>query len=184
VILKKFFSFLFILLCLQSFAQQDSVRTPPQQPQSNQSFWDNAFTGGNAGLQLGSIELINVSPLLGYKLTDQFSVGVGATYEYENVQEPPYNFVSSVYGGRIFAEYMIFDNIFLHGEYEMLNIPFIDYFSNRTTLSSVLVGGGYSQPIGEKSSYDIMILFDVTQSSYSIYPSNYPILRAGFNFGL
>ncbi|MEO6882401.1 MAG: hypothetical protein ABI199_00100 [Bacteroidia bacterium] len=189
---KNIFLLLLILFSLQSFAQydedgnqsgqRDSVRTHRPTPQPKPDFWSHTYTGGNFGLQFGTETLVDISPLFGYRVSDQFAVGVGITYEYYHYQDSYYNFVSSVYGGRAFAEYFLFDNIFAHAEYEVLNIPTYDYFNDRINLNSVLVGGGYSQPFGNNSSYVIMILFDVNQSPNSIYIN--PIFRAGFTIGL
>lgn len=181
VMKKKIFVLFFVLTSFYVCAQQDSVKMRPHPKQTPEpDFWSQTFTGGNFGLQFGSETMVDISPLFGYKITDQFSIGVGGTYDYYHYQLPPYDFVSSVYGGRVFAEYTIFDNIFAHVEYEELNVPQIDYFSNRATVNSVLVGAGYAQPIGENSSYNIMLLFDTQPST--IYVN--PIFRIGFVFGL
>jgi len=151
---------------------------------------DRFFTGGDFGLLFGDITLIEISPLLGYKFTDQFWAGVGGTYQYYKNSNYAPAFKSSVYGGRLFSRYYVgvINNLFLHAEYEVLNYdaifvdPFGYFYQDRITAHNFLVGGGYSQPIAERSSIDLMILYNLNESSQSLYSN--PIIRVGFNFGL
>lgn len=151
---------------------------------------DRFFSGGDFGLLFGDVTLIEISPLLGYKFTDQLWGGVGGTYQYYKNSNYIPSFKSSVYGGRLFSRYYIglIDNLFLHGEYEVLNYdaifvdPFGYYYQNRITAHNILVGGGYSQPISDRSSIDLMILYNINENSQSLYSN--PVVRVGFNFGL
>jgi hypothetical protein len=121
---------------------------------------------------------------------------------------PPqyYNYSESVYGGRIFLRYYLrslFDNflgnIFAHTEYEYLYyvLPYkydphgtiIDLSGNAYSqgkesveISSIFVGGGYSQPIAGRAYLDIMILFNLNDTYNSPYSN--PIFRIGFGVGL
>ncbi|MBE0663687.1 MAG: hypothetical protein IH597_14625 [Bacteroidales bacterium] len=45
------------------------------------------FVGGNVGLQFGYVTLIDVSPMVGYMLTDRFALGTGLTYKYYRIRE-------------------------------------------------------------------------------------------------
>ena len=47
-----------------------------------QTFASHLFFGGGLGLQFGSMTLIEISPLVGYKITPKFSIGVSPTYKY------------------------------------------------------------------------------------------------------
>lgn len=46
------------------------------------SLRDRMYFGGNMGFSFGDIVFVDASPLVGYKLTDRFSSGVGFTYRY------------------------------------------------------------------------------------------------------
>jgi hypothetical protein len=80
------------------------------------------FFGGSLGLQFGSATYIDVSPLVGYKITPKLHAGVGLTYIYYKVKDSYYNYAyeTSIYGGRVFGRYYILDNLFGHAEFEIL----------------------------------------------------------------
>jgi hypothetical protein len=125
-----------------------------------------------------------------------------ATFQYTD-------FKSNVYGGRIFARYYlssIFDNalgnIFGHLEYEYLTytMPYassgqppdgivIDPWGNWyrpgkqiIEISSLFIGGGYTQSLGGRAFLDLLILFNLNDSYLSPYSN--PIIRLGFGVGL
>lgn len=149
------------------------------------------FFGGNLGLQFGSATYIDVSPLLGYKITEKFSAGIGATYIYYDIKESIYygnGYETSIYGGRVFGRYLFMENLFAHAETEVLNmeVPEIitgssNYKLVRDNIVSVMAGGGYAQPIGERSALVMMLLWNFTENQYSPYEN--PIFRIGFNAG-
>ena len=144
------------------------------------------FTGGTLGLQFGTQTVIDVSPIIGYMITKRLAAGVGITYKYFR-QKDQYNiFKTSIYGGSLFSRLYLFKNVFLHGEYELLNLE-SDYFSivfqptERFWVGSVLAGAGYSEAISEKSSLYLMILYNFNESINSPYAN--PVFRAGINLG-
>jgi hypothetical protein len=156
----------------------------------NQSVWDRMFFGGNLGLQFGDLTYIDVSPLVGYKITEQFHAGIGATYIYYKYNDYYGSYETSIYGGRIFSRYYPFENFFAHIEYEILNleVPAGPSSANgnyenlvRDNINSLMVGGGYAQPLGGNAAMVIMLLFNLTEEPYSPYAN--PIIRIGFTAG-
>jgi hypothetical protein len=127
-------------------------------------------------------------------------------YYYDIKNNEYLDFSSSVYGGRIYLRYYLrsifnnwIGNIFAHAEYEYLAYvepyhydPYgniVDPYNNRlspgkTTISynSILVGAGYSQPIGGRVFMDILLLFNLNNSYYSPYSN--PVFRIGVGVGL
>jgi hypothetical protein len=111
------------------------------------------------------------------------------------------NYASNVYGGRIYLRYYLrslfsswVGNFFAHAEYEYLAFvqpyhsdpkgriwdPYNNTLSpGKVTISynSILVGTGYSQPIGGRVFMDLLILFNLNTSYYSFYSN--PIFRVG-----
>lgn len=145
--------------------------------------WKKLYFGGNVGAYFGTdITIVELSPLVGYKLTDEFSAGVGITYMYMKDYFGPAN----IYGGRIFGRYNLFENVFAYAEYEALDIPFQPLYAvnkeYRKTIYSPMVGGGYSQSMGENAHFVIMGLWNLNQTLYSPYPN--PIIRMGFVLGI
>lgn len=157
---------------LKDFNQQQS------NPISNK-----LWLGGSLGLQFGSLTFIQVAPLLGYRLTEKLTAGVSGNYIFfkDNILDRS----SEIYGGGLFARYFVTNDLYLHSEYEVLNLEVpntygSDYF--RTNVTSVLLGGGYRQWITDRSGLDLMVLFNINQSRYSPYVN--PIIRMGFIFGI
>lgn len=176
-------------LCSHSTFAQDNV--PPDSrahinPQ-REGFWDRVYTGGGIGLQFGSQTYVNISPLIGYRLTEKFSVGLSGTYLYYKYKDynPIYSYSSNTYGGSVFSRYLIFENLFAHVEYEILRLQVRDNVSRllgKRDITSVLVGAGYRQMLGERSSINLMILYNLNETAYSPYQN--PIIRLSFGIGI
>lgn len=180
-----------LLLCLLwslsgiSLAQDRPVYTSPS-PDQGQSmpFKDRLFFGGNLGLSFGSLTYINVSPLVGVRLTEKMGAGVGPTYTYFNDRRTTYKYDSESYGGRLFAQYRVFESVLLYSEYELLNteVPDLLYTAlERRNISSLFVGGGYIQQVGRNSGISITLLYNVLEGDYPIYEN--PLIRTGFLMG-
>jgi len=170
-----------LILTVHITLAQELPRTPLK---------DRFYFGGNLGLQFGSATYIDISPLVGYKITEKLSAGVGATYIYYSIKESAYNYgyETSIYGGRVFGRYNFMENLFGHAETEILNmeVPAVISGTNQYTLvrqniTSILAGGGYAQPIGERSALIMMLLWNFNEDQYSPYQN--PIFRIGFNAG-
>jgi len=148
---------------------------------------DRVYFGGNLGLQFGTITNVEVSPLVGYRVTDKFSAGLGVTYiyykiEYSNGQE----FETDIYGGRIFARRNLTEQIFLYGEFESLNLEFFntsDLTVTREWVPGLFLGGGYFMPLGRNAGFSAMALYNVIYDDLKS-PYNSPlIIRVGFTVG-
>ena len=174
-LLSKPFLLLF-LLCI--YGHSHYSQSINEKPKTNLK--DKIFFGGNFGFQFGTVTLIDISPLIGYKITDKLSAGIGGTYlHYDNRK---YFFTTYIYGGRIFGNYSITNNVYTHLEYEILNIEQYDFPKNRININSILAGLGYRQQVGRNTSINILALWNLNESSYSPYVN--PIIRGGINFGL
>lgn len=171
-------------LCTEMLQAQDNGEPAiPQRPKV--PFKDRLFTGGNIGLQFGTITYIDVSPKLGYKITEQFAAGIGATYIYlKDKSYPNFSYQTDIYGGRVFSQYQLLENVLAYSEFEVLNAEVYNDFTatlKREYISSLLAGGGYSQSFGGNSSAVILVLFNLLESRYSFYQN--PVIRIGFNIG-
>lgn len=135
------------------------------------SLWDKIYVGGNFGLQFGYYTYIDISPLVGYRITNRLSAGPGITYRFLKIRgyEP-----SSTYGGRFFARRTIGRQFFAHTEYESLNTQVPDFSGRdrfvRRWVPGFFVGGGIFQPIGERAAVVIYglynLLYDNLRSPY------------------
>ena len=186
---KIIYIIIFACFTLQSFSQFE--------PEKEERFIDKMFFGGSFELAFGTITVVNLSPIVGYRITPRLSSGLGGVYIYQKYKN--YNFEYSVYGGSIFAQYNIVQDlseyfsrfpgsITLHVENEILNVEelytdlagYTYLTGNRIWIDNVLLGGGLKQPLGRRSSVSIMILWDVTEHPSS--PHVNPIFRLGFSF--
>jgi hypothetical protein len=159
---------------------------------------DRLFFGGNVSFAVGSITIIQVSPLAGYRITPRWSAGFGVDYEYYKSSGQSYGYAqvkpysTSIYGGNIFTNYVLVKNFPMEGisllaqtEYEALSLEkkyFQDYTSSgRFILHSVFIGGGIRQRMGRRSSFNLLVLWNFNETQYSPYSSN-PILKFNFIF--
>jgi len=175
--------------CYAQYVRQDTVPGQRHTAPAPYNFEDHISIGGNVGLQFGNVTIVGISPLINYHVSNSFIVGVGPIYQYYNFQESGYSpYSASIYGGRIVAVNYLpgkLSNIFLMGEYDVVNVPYYDYFTgynSRTTIGIPLLGAGYRQPIGSKSYFTIAGLWDFSGSPLSPYSN--PVIITGFDFGL
>jgi hypothetical protein len=77
---------------------------------------------------------------------------------------------------------MVTQDFFAHAEFQLLNMDIYDpFYLGRKTIPSLLLGGGYRMPMGDRASMSFLVLFDVIDDRYSPYIN--PILQFGVGFG-
>lgn len=157
-----------------------------ERKENKASFKSKLFFGGSFGLQFGNTTLVELSPLIGYNITPKFGVGISPTYKYYSVKNyyTLGKMETNVWGGSIFARYMVFRNVFAHAEYEPLfyKTTAPGYETTREQFNSFLVGGGFQQSIGRNAGLYVMVLWNLNDTYNSPYTN--PIFRIGFNVGL
>jgi opacity protein-like surface antigen len=167
---------------------------------------DKLIVGGGLSLGFGTITNLGISPIVGYRITDRFSAGIGLGYQYVRAKDflvvpnlysnsvSYEDFKSSLYSASVWTRYRVFDNIFAHVEYEHNFMSFNTYDTYdpasptgyreekiHYNAPSLLVGAGYRQPITDRASLVIIALYDVLNDPYSPYQGiNF---RFGFNLG-
>jgi len=153
-------------------------------PELNPTLKERMYYGGNVALQLGTITFIELSPLAGVMITERFSSGLGATYQYFNDRR----FIGGsnhTVGGRVFARYNVFQKIFAYSEFESLNLEVYNPRSEefrREFVPAFFVGGGYFTPSGERGGFNISVLYNLMHDNRRS-PYNEPfVIRVGFLF--
>ena len=177
-------AFSFVLFTLFSFAQNDDYvgkPKPKKEPIDWQEIKKNFYTGGNIGAQFGTVTFVNLSPILGYKITDELSIAAGPIYYYLNYNSGAYSQPFSAYGARIFSRYFVYNDFFVQAEYETLNAKW-DYSKGRFFVPSFFAGLGYRQRISDNISLNFMVMWNFLQGPYSPYQN--PVIRGGINIGL
>ena len=175
------------------------------------------FLYTNVGLGYTSISGIsnfNVSlaPAVGYRLTDKFAVGPGISYSYNSYSLSPQGFYntygylyptptgnltangsnslsSSSLGFKVFAQYIVYKEFFLHGEYEVTSAQLAGYDNQNylvkitRSVTSALAGAGYRSYLGERAAVDIVALYNFNNSVFSLYPGFNLRFSLLYNFG-
>jgi len=154
------------------------------------------FFGGNFGLSFGDFTFINVSPQVGYRLSEKFSVGAQINFIYQSskITYAPNIYDKSEYayvGLGIFGRFNPVRFLLLNVQPEMNYIwGKTKYVSVNNTyenkqqgkfVPSLLVGAGAAIPTGGRGALIAMIQYDVVQNDLSPYGRN-PFFSFGFNF--
>lgn len=200
-----------LLFTLAANAQQvynSSGRRTPMKKKVDHSFDPSKLIfGGGVGFQIDNgVFGFSVAPIVGYRITDKLSAGVGLSYQlisaknYIVVTDPTtgldktYNYNASILTPSVWARYIVFENFFVQGSFERNFQSFTDVrydpngsgqiesFKRKYQSSAALVGGGFRQPITDNSSFVVMLLYDVIGDKYSPYVSRLDY-RVGFNVG-
>jgi len=179
-------AFLFLLLAVQAASAQRERSEPPP-------LRERIFYGGSFGLQIGTITNIEASPIIGFWVLPRLAVAAGPNYRF--YKDPTGK--TDIYGGRGYTEFVLIKDlnsilpiglnmgIFFHFEDEFMSLDseFWQISTSATTrynINTLLAGAGISQPVGRRSSINMMVLWALNESEYDIYGS--PEFRVSFIF--
>lgn len=186
-----------VLLSPKTFGQDEFYLHPELYQSTDRS--GKLYLVPELGLWLGNYTHIEVAPVVGYHLTDRLSVGGGGHYMYYRNRDFYSSAVSHthIYGVKAFSRisvirdaasflpFYLFDELFLHGEYERMNLD-NRYFNfpnlpldQRFWTDYLFVGFGIAQRVGQFSSYSILLLWNLNDAYYSLYSN--PTYRVGLN---
>ncbi len=181
-------------MSVQMYAQTQPIESG-EKDQEEEDFdskkWkDRIVVGGNLGAQFGNATYIEVSPIVGYRITEDLTAGLGFTYQYFkfNYDDPSFlDYEASVTGAKAFAQYDLFFGFFAHTEYEYDWYKFeyedVSYGIYEGSVPSLFVGAGYNYSISNNARFQIMALYDVLYQVESLHYSPW-VFRVGFNVGL
>jgi hypothetical protein len=165
--MKQLFLCAILFISISALGQKELVDKP--------SWRDRIYTGGGFGFNGGNFGgnkyfSFSVSPIVGYMITQQFSAGVGISYQ--RVSFPDINFAYEQYGFMPFLRYN-FNDFFLTTEYNLFNLPNpnINSSSDRFYRSRWLVGAGYSQPLGQRARVNAIAMYDLLYQAPSYFTS-------------
>ena len=164
----------FLLLVFSSSGQQWNIT-------------DKLYVGGGVGLNLNTnVTSYSISPYAGYKLTDRLSPGMRFTYQHTRFSQTDFRVNSIGFGP--FVRFQINQKFFVYTEYEYLSFkvtnPSLTNEAARASFNSFFVGGGISQPISRKASFNVMFLYNLLYDDGTNSPYNSPIvIRGGIDLG-
>ncbi len=173
---------------------QVTVRSSRDAAKDN-SFATHLWYGG--GMNVGfandgfsSLFRIGVSPMVGYKIFEEFSIGPRLSLQYDHYRFRPFGSGGSVettnslyWAAGVFSRYKVLRTIFAHVEYEFENAPVYAISGNsievlRRERTNAHVGAGYNS--GDKFGYEILLLYNLLHPENDI---NSPFsFRIGFTY--
>ena len=136
----------------------------------------------------------SISPAIGYRVSDRFSIGPGISYAYnyygqDNGRGGTASVSTSSFGVKGFAQFMVYDQFFVHAEYEVTRAELLAFDQNNVYVGNVtrsvqtpLLGVGYRSQISNRAAADIVLLYNFQDNYNSIYPN--PVLRFNFLYNL
>lgn len=181
----------FLSFALSGWAQQGDNPYQPDREKTTATtrppITDRLWVGGSMGAGFSNVfTFIDVSPKIGYMLTDRLSVGPGFSYQF--LDQKLYNYSTHIYGPNVFARYQLFDFLFLHGEYEHLYLRYKDDLTAggpiRVSAPGLYAGAGLSSGFGGRSMGYFMVLYNFNETIYTPSSRRNPVFQLGFQFGL
>ena len=169
------------------------------QPQKKKFLYTNFGLGLSSSGELTQFN-VSAAPAVGFRLTEKLAVGPGISYAYSSFSLPDNSrYVLTASGGKsistssigvkAFAQYIVYNEFFVHAEYEVTNAQLVGqdasgYFSKTSrTVSTPLAGVGYRQSVGENAALDIVGLYNFGNTFNSLYPPLVLRFSFLFNFG-
>lgn len=168
-----------LLLAAAPSLAQDAQEPPPRRAGPAPS----RFTfGGSVGFGFGSVTWVGLAGEVGYLATDRIWVGTSGSFRYTNDTryEPAFSAVDYSFGA--FGRYFVFDRFFADVEWVWTSYESRTFVAERSSVTSVLVGAGYGQPLGGRTNVVFEVLYDVTGNAQGIYGTPW-VVRAGFTMG-
>lgn len=180
---------LICLLCLSHLLSAQETNTGDE-PNPRKGFQkERLFTGGGATINFGTgVTVLGASPILGYRITDSWSAGVGVSAMYfRQVFVNGAEFSTFFYGGNAFTRLQLLNvpsigSVFAQSEFHVINTDAYDQLNGRSlgrrNIPVWLIGGGLRQRLGNRMSGLFTILWDV------IDDPNSPYINPFINFGV
>lgn len=174
------FSVGLILIAFVTSAQRQIDENAPP------SWKERVYVGGGLGLNGGTDGFGNryfyygLSPIIGYMVTQKFSVGTGISWQHYSYPDFKPKFTIDQYGFSPFLRYN-FSQLFAYGEYNLINTPTVGN-TQRRNFDRLLLGLGYSQPLGNRGALNVMGLYDVLYRQQERAFASPWVLRVFFSF--
>jgi len=164
------------------------------------------IVGGYLGLSFGTYTSVYVAPVIGYRITENFAAGVDFSYTYYKykdyffLQNPVtgesnyYDFTSDLLSVGVWTRYRVWQGLFVGAQFDQNYGSYTDPGFDQSgsgnivnqkvkyNFQSLLLGGGYRAPIGDRASMNISLMYDVIQNQYSPYYGRV-VPMIGFMYG-
>ncbi len=184
-----FISIFFLGICLNLSGQ---IRPSNRDRSEPSEFAQRLWYGGAFNLGFSSFNRINqfvigISPQVGYKIIEPFSIGPRASLQYAYFSTEGDSAHPLTWSVGVFTRYKVFWQIFAQLEYEYEDEALVN--SNgfnglevfRAQNNNIYIGGGYNSSEGERAfGYEILLLYNVSEDPIG-FESPYQF-RFGFTY--
>lgn len=178
--------------CGMILAQNDSTyfqlpNNKKEEKKKDFSWAERISVGGSFAFFASSrYTFIDLSPLIGYRLSKLFLIGAGPVYNYYSEYAYNTRYTFNMYGFRIMARMYFIQNLFFQTGWDNLNRSIYVIRNNtlqqdRIWIQNIWVGGGVRYSVGANSYMFTSVLFNLNQTNYSPYPN--PYIQIGFISG-
>jgi len=142
-------------------------------------------TGGNVSVSYDNGVFVDIAPVIGYRI-DKINAGISPVFSFKK----PDNSNQLIYaaGTRIYGQYFVIENAFIHGEFQLMNNQTTTILTdgsrihNRIWTYSLPVGAGYEYKLNAKTRVQASVLYDLLQDKNN--PNNKPVIRGGVFYDL
>ena len=184
---------------LPAFAQSPEPTTPPAQPTTPppqpttpppqqekapaRPMRDRWFFGGGIGASFGTVDYVEVAPLVGMRVVPRLDLGLQPFFRWTS--QP--GLETSDYGARLFARVRVVSSFFLEADYQYTNYEYPNSLggTTRDANNAFLAGAGYVVPLGRNVGMFFSALYDFSyNSNNSYYPYDSPVqFQVGVSVG-
>jgi hypothetical protein len=168
----------FSALALPASAQTADPETPPpeQEKEPAPPMKERWFFGGGVGAAFGSVDYLEIAPLVGVRVVPRLDLGLQPFFRWTNDSRYSPSVETSDYGARLFARVRVVSNFFVEADYQYTNYEYLNGFggTTRDANNAVLAGAGYVVPLGRNVGMYFSALYDFTYNNndpYSAYDS-------------
>ncbi len=128
----------------QVFAQNEPEKETEEKPifleKPKSNFKQNLHYGGNVWLGFFGAFYADVSPMVGYEITNKGTIaGLGGTFIYQGQWQSQGAYAA---GGKVFVRQPIWRSIFAHAEFEMMNAPAYQFYNYNEATDTARKWGG------------------------------------------
>ncbi len=164
-----------LALALPAFAQAPEPEVPPAKPRS--SMKNKFFVGGGVGLAFGTVDYLEIAPLLGFRVAPRVDLGLQPFYRWINDGRYSPSLETTDYGARLFARVRIVARFFAEADYQFTSYEYANGTggSTRSTNNAFLAGVGYTMPFSNNAGMYFSVLYDFTYKGDQANFYNSPI---------